>query len=172
MNHVVLLGNLAGEPEFKELKPPTDDEPGKAVCNFRLAVNRHGIDHTDFFTVVTWNRQAYLTKQFLTKGRQVLVEGRLHHSVWASDDGPRSRVEVIAQRVEWLGGPKIAQADRNEPPASDDFAGGGGGSGDFARDGGSDTAVILGEARSVDGALDAADGLNVGDELPSEPAYG
>ena len=100
MNVTVLVGNLATDPELRHTSG------GRAVCTFRLAVSRPGGSEADFFTVVAWERQAEVCKEYLTIGRRVAVEGRLHHSTWEVEDGKRSKVEVIAHRVEMLGGPR------------------------------------------------------------------
>lgn len=109
MNVCVLVGNLATDPELRQTSG------GRAVCSFRLAVSRPGGTDADFFTVVAWERQAEICKQYLSIGRRVAVEGRLHHSTWQVDVAPaaegeqqrsnrRSKVELIAHRVELLGG--------------------------------------------------------------------
>jgi len=99
MNIVALVGNLATDPELRHTSS------GRAVCTFRLAVSRHAADQADFFTVVTWERQAEVCKEYLRIGRRVSVEGRLHHTTWEAEEGKRrSRVEVIAHRVQMLGG--------------------------------------------------------------------
>lgn len=101
MNIVALVGNLATDPEFRR----TNGE--HALCTFRLAVSRSNGTDADFFTVVTWDRQAEVCRDHLSIGRRVAVEGRLHHSTWtAEDDTRRSRVEVIAHRVHMIGPPR------------------------------------------------------------------
>ncbi|MCW2974485.1 MAG: hypothetical protein JWN72_2758 [Thermoleophilia bacterium] len=97
MNIVALVGNLASEPELRQTAG------GRAVCTFRIAVNRAGGEQADFFTVVAWERQAEICKEYLALGRRVAVEGRMHHSTWETDDGRRSKVEVIAHRVDLIG---------------------------------------------------------------------
>jgi single-strand DNA-binding protein len=109
MNLVAMIGNTATEPEFKHTPG------GKAVCTFRLAVSRPGGDQADFVTVVAWERQAEVCAQYLQIGRRVAIEGRLHHSVWKTEDGERrSRLEVVAHRVHLLG----AKRDTASRPAA------------------------------------------------------
>lgn len=108
MNIVALVGNVASEPELRHTSG------GRAVCTFRLAVSRPGADQADFFTVVAWERQAEVCAEYLATGRRIAVDGRLHHSTWEVDDGKRSKVEVVAHRVELLGRPRGADA-----PATD-----------------------------------------------------
>lgn len=104
MNIVALVGNLATDPELRHTAG------GRAVCTFRVAVSRPGGEQADFFTVVSWERQAEVCARYLAVGRRVAIDGRLHHSTWEAEDGRRSKVEVVAHRVEMLGKPR-----RDEP---------------------------------------------------------
>ncbi len=113
MNMVALVGNLATDPELRHTAG------GKAVCTFRVAVSRPGGEQADFFTVIAWERQAEVCKQYLTIGRRVAIDGRLHHATWEVEDGKRSKVEVIAHRVEMLGRSRRDDPDRELAPASD-----------------------------------------------------
>ena len=76
------------------------------MCSFRVAVSRPGAAEADFFTVVCWERQAEVAKEYIHVGRRIAVDGRLRHSTWqveAKDGSPaqrRSKVEIIAHRVE------------------------------------------------------------------------
>lgn len=101
MNHVALIGNLATDPELRTTGS------GKAVASFRLAISRPGSDTADFVSVVAWEKTAQVVKEYLTKGRRVAVEGRLHHNTWKTEDGQsRSTIEIVANRVHMLGGPR------------------------------------------------------------------
>ena len=101
MNLVSLIGNLATDVELRELAE------NRKVASFVLAVDRIGSDEADFFRVAAWNRQAELCDQYLSKGRHVGVEGRLRSSSWEDGEGKRrSSVEIVASRVEFLGGPR------------------------------------------------------------------
>ena len=119
MNMVALVGNLASEPQLRQTGN------GRAVCTFRVAVSRVGGEQADFFTVVAWERQAEVCQEFLTLGRRVGIEGRLHHSTWEAAEGRRSKVEVVAHRVELLGNRPRSEADTRaaaEAIADDPFA--------------------------------------------------
>ena len=106
MNIVVLAGNLTRDPELRSTPG------GTAVANLGLAVNRAWVDkdgekkeETAFITVVAWGRVAETCGEFLRKGAPVLVEGRLQSRSWETDDGAkRSVLEVVAGRVQFLGG--------------------------------------------------------------------
>lgn len=110
------VGRLARDPELRYTPK------GTAVANLRIAVPRIGEDDTaDFFDVVTWDKQAEACAEYLTKGRQVLVEGRLRQQTWQDKDTNenRSRVEITAQRVQFLDGPRQSESTT----ADDDTAG-------------------------------------------------
>jgi single-strand DNA-binding protein len=113
MNIVALVGNLATDPELRQTSG------GRAVCSFRVAVSRPGGTEADFFTVVAWERQAEVCAEFLGVGRRVAIDGRLHHSTWSTEDGRRSKVEVIAHRVEMLGKQRRDEVDVDFAPAID-----------------------------------------------------
>ncbi len=99
MNLVALIGNLATEVELKDLG---DD---RQVANFVLAVDRLGNEEADFIRVSAWNKQAETCSRYLTKGRQVALDGRLRSSSWEDADGnKRSAIEVVAHRVQFLSG--------------------------------------------------------------------
>lgn len=96
---VTLIGNLATEVGLREVGT------GKKVATFVLAVDRAGRDGgADFVNVSAWDRQAELCAEYLGKGRRVAVDGRLKSRSWEEDGKRRSAVEVVARRIEFLGG--------------------------------------------------------------------
>jgi len=104
-NQVTLMGNLTRDPELRSTPN------GQSVCSFGLALNRgyKGTDGTwqevtDFVNIVAWGPLGERVAQYITKGRPVLVSGRLQSSQWEQDGQKRSKVEVIAQDVTFLGG--------------------------------------------------------------------
>ena len=100
MNVVTLIGNLATDVELRDVGEE------RQVASFVLAVDRPGKDEADFFKVSTWNKQAETCARYLTKGRRVALDGRLKSSSWEDSDGnKRSRVEVVANRVQFLSSP-------------------------------------------------------------------
>ena len=100
MNKVILVGRLAQDPEVKYT------QSGKAVSTFSLAVSRRvgqGQESTDFIPIVAWEKLAEIIGNNLTKGRRILVEGRLQIRSYEAQDGQKRRVaEVIAQNIEFL----------------------------------------------------------------------
>ena len=97
MNSVNLIGNLTRDPELKATQSDT------SVCSMRVAINGRN-DQADYVDVTAFGKLAETAAQYLAKGRQVAISGRLSSSEWQTDDGQkRSRVEVIAQDVRFLG---------------------------------------------------------------------
>ena len=105
LNKVMLIGNVGKDPEMRYTAN------GHAVTTFSVAVNRNfqspdgeRREETDWFEIVTWNKLAELCSQFLQKGRQAYIEGRLQTRSWEGQDGQkRYRTEVVAQTVLFLG---------------------------------------------------------------------
>jgi single-strand DNA-binding protein len=122
LNKVMLIGNVGKDPEMRYTAN------GKAVTTFTIACNRtfnspdgERREETDWFDVVTWEKLAELCSQFLQKGRQAYVEGRLQTRSWEGQDGQkRYRTEVVAQTVLFLGsgGGGAARAERAEDAGS------------------------------------------------------
>lgn len=105
-NQVILMGNLTRDPELRQTPN------GQSVCSFSLALNRSykGADGnwqeaTDYIDVVAWGPLGERVAQYLTKGRPCLVNGRLQSRSWEQDGQKRSKVEVNANDVTFLGGP-------------------------------------------------------------------
>jgi single-strand DNA-binding protein len=99
VNVVTLIGNLATDVELRDV------QPDKKVATFLLAVDRPGRDAgADFISVATWNRQAEVCAEYLAKGAQIAVDGRLRTRSWDDTDGKRrSATEVVANHVQFLG---------------------------------------------------------------------
>jgi single-strand DNA-binding protein len=99
VNVVTLIGNLATDVELREVGPE------KKVASFVLAVDRANRDGgADFVSVSAWDRQAELCAEYLGKGRRIAVDGRLKSRSWEEEGKRRSAIEVVARRVEFLGG--------------------------------------------------------------------
>ncbi|MGD2251987.1 MAG: single-stranded DNA-binding protein [Anaerolineales bacterium] len=111
-HRIVLVGNLGRDPEMRYTPS------GQAVTNLSVATNRTYTDssgeqvkETVWFRVSVWGKQAEACHQYLRKGRQVLVEGRMNGDengnprIWTAQDGtPRASFEITAQTVRFLGG--------------------------------------------------------------------
>lgn len=107
LSRVILIGNLGSDPEMRYAPD------GRPVTSFRMATNRRyttssgeNREETDWFRVTVWGKQAEQCNQFLGKGRQVYVDGRLHARNWQGQDGQmRTSLEVTANQVLFLGKP-------------------------------------------------------------------
>jgi len=96
-----VVGNATRDSELHHTKS------GKPVSNLRVAVNRRagGEEHTQFFTVVCFDRLAETTAEYVKKGGLLYVEGRLEQRSFTDDEGKeRGAVEIIASDVQFLGG--------------------------------------------------------------------
>ena len=100
-NRVILAGNLTRDPELRF----TND--GIPVCSFGLAVNRvrSKSEEVDFFDISAWRELGETIANYKKKGDPILVEGRLQFRTWEAQDGSkRSKVDVTADNVQFLGG--------------------------------------------------------------------
>ena len=106
VNKVMLLGNLTRDPELRYTPQ------GSAVCEFALALNHvytnkqtgQKVEEVSFIDIVAWGRTAELAAEYLKKGRQVHVEGRLKQDRWESPEGKKmSKVRVTAEAVTFVG---------------------------------------------------------------------
>jgi single-strand DNA-binding protein len=102
INRVIIVGRLTNDVELKYIPS------GSAVARFGIAVGgrprQDGADSVSFFTVVVWGKAAETCSNYLAKGKQVALDGRLEQRSWTAQDGSRrSVVEVVAERVEFLG---------------------------------------------------------------------
>ncbi|WP_126993618.1 single-stranded DNA-binding protein [Thermosipho globiformans] len=99
-NKVVLVGRLTRDPEVKQTIN------GTIVATFTIAVNRsnkRGNDEVDFIRIVTFSRLAEFVQNYLTKGRLVLVEGKLRINRWQTSDGQnRTTPEIWADQVTFM----------------------------------------------------------------------
>jgi single-strand DNA-binding protein len=111
INQVVLVGRLTRDAELKYTNT------GSAVSKFSLAINRRRksgdqwVEEASFFNVVVWGRVAEALSPYLVKGKQVGVNGELRQSRWEQDGQPRSRVEVVANNIQLLGGRGAPQGE-------------------------------------------------------------
>ena len=117
-NQVILMGNLTRDPELRTTPN------GQSVCSFSLALNRsykggdgEWKEMTDFIDIVAWGPLGERVAQYLTKGRPALVSGRLQSRRWEQDGQKRSKVEVVANDVTFLGGGGAAPTGGDEPAA-------------------------------------------------------
>ena len=109
VNKVILIGNLGADPEVKYLST------GTTVANFRMAttenrVNRAGekTTFTEWHRIVAFGKLAEICGEYLNKGKQVYIEGRLRTRSWEDKDGNRKWVtEIVATQMQMLGAPGV-----------------------------------------------------------------
>jgi len=128
VNKVILVGNLGRDPEVRSTPS------GQPVATFSLATNRKWKDQsgnrqeeTEWHNIVCWGRQAEIAGQYLTKGKQIYVEGRLQTRSWEDKQSgeKKYRTEVICQNFQMLGArggyDGGAQSPASSPEAPGDF---------------------------------------------------
>ncbi len=134
LNKAIIAGNLTRDPEIRSLPS------GAKVCNFSIATNRvwkdkDGVQQksADFHNIVVFGRQAETSAQYLKKGQQALVEGRIQTRSWEDQKGEKKyRTEVVADRVQF--GAKGSGSDSS----SDDSYDSTGSESDQSEEGGDD----------------------------------
>ena len=105
VNKVILIGNLGRDPEMRQTKS------GDQVASFSIATSWFKKDEngerqkqTEWHKIVAWNRLAEICNEYLTKGRQVYIEGRLQTNEWTDSDGnKRYTTEIVASEMQMLG---------------------------------------------------------------------
>lgn len=116
-NRIVIMGNLTRDPEYKQLTS------GTAVCKLGLATNRQFknkqtgsmVQEVCYIDVDVWGAQAESCRQYLQKGRPVLVEGRIKFDSWEDQNGQtRSKHSIVADRVVFLASGAMAEVDNAE----------------------------------------------------------
>lgn len=123
-NKIIIVGNLGRDPELRYTPQ------GTAVCDFSVATNEkrkdasgESKDETTWFRVTFWGRQAEVASQYLSKGRQVYIEGRLRMREWTDKDGKvRTSLEVTGNELQLLGSrgdemPNVSAAAASKPAA-------------------------------------------------------
>lgn len=127
-NKVVLMGNLTRDPELRTT--PT----GQTVCSFSLAINRtwknqngEQQEAVDYIDCTIWGKPAEIINQYMKKGSGILVSGRLQQRSWEQEGQKRSKVEVLVEDFNFVGGAgdgggsssyTQAQSTSNSAPAS------------------------------------------------------
>jgi single-strand DNA-binding protein len=121
VNKVILVGNLGRDPEIRYTPG------GKAVARFPVATGEVWTDaegnrqeRTEWHNIVVWGKQAETCSQYLSKGRQVFVEGSIRSRAYDDRDGNKRYItEIIGQRVQFLGG-RGGEAGASAPPGADE----------------------------------------------------
>ena len=116
LNKVMIIGHLGRDPEMRYTPS------GKPVTTFNVATNRSwntsdGVrrTETEWFNIVTWSNLAEICNQYLVKGQQVYIEGRLQTRHWEDDEGNRhSSVEIVANEMIMLGTRRSNEDNKEE----------------------------------------------------------
>jgi single-strand DNA-binding protein len=143
-NKVILLGNLTRDVELRHT------QGGQALAKFGMAMNRRYTtqsgeqkEETCFVDLTAWGKQAEILNQYVRKGSQLFVEGRLQYSTWEGEGGKRSKLEVVVENFQFVGsrtggsggggdeGGGERRAGGNRKPAPQQEAGGEGDYGDI-----------------------------------------
>lgn len=105
VNKVILIGNLGKDPEIRYT------QNGTAVANFSLATtdswtkDGEKTERTEWHNIVVWARLAEICNEYLQKGKQIYIEGRIQTRKWEDRDGnTRYTTEIVAQNMQMLGG--------------------------------------------------------------------
>ena len=131
INKVILVGNLGKDPELSYLPS------GQSVAKFSLATSRSYKDksgelkeETEWHNIVAWGKLGEICAQYLSKGRQAYIEGRIQTRTWEGRDGnKRTSVDIVASDVQMLGGrgeggsggaPRSSSETRSSAPAAED----------------------------------------------------
>jgi single-strand DNA-binding protein len=124
LNKVMLIGNLGQDPEMRYTPS------GRPLTKFQMAVNRSWTSadgekksETEWFNIVAWGKLAEICNQYLTKGRRVYIEGRLHTRSWKDDNGSNhSSVEITAKEMIMLDEGSIEEETSDqESPSEEDY---------------------------------------------------
>ncbi len=102
-NRVILVGNLTRDPELRYIPSGTAvSEIGLAV-NDRVKKGDQWVDETTFVDITLWGRTAEVANEYLSKGSNILIEGRLKLDSWEKDGQKRSKLRVVADKMQMLG---------------------------------------------------------------------
>ncbi len=117
-NRVVLMGNLTRDPELRYISSGTAvSEIGLAV-NDRVKKNDQWVDEATFVDVTLWGRTAEVANEYLSKGSNILIEGRLKYDTWEKDGQKRSKLRVVAEKMQMVGGRNGGGGGGGSRPAS------------------------------------------------------
>ena len=104
-NRVILVGNLTRDVDLKYLQSGTAvTEVGLAVNDRRKAASGEWVEETTFVDVTLWGRTAEVASEYLSKGSPILIEGRLKLDQWETDGQKRSKLRVVADKMQMIGG--------------------------------------------------------------------
>ncbi|MDR1923365.1 MAG: single-stranded DNA-binding protein [Planctomycetaceae bacterium] len=104
-NRVILAGNLTRDPELRHIPSGTSvTDIGLAINDRRKLPTGEWVEDVTFVEITLWGRTAEIVCQFLTKGSPALIEGRLKYEAWEAEGQKRSKLKIVGERVEFIGG--------------------------------------------------------------------
>jgi single-strand DNA-binding protein len=103
-NRVILVGNLTRDVELRYTQGGTAVTEAGIAVNDRVKRNNEWVDETTFVDVTLWGRTAEVASEYLSKGSSILIEGRLKLDSWEQEGQKRSKLRVVADRMQMLGG--------------------------------------------------------------------
>ncbi len=123
LNKVTIIGHLGRDPEMRYTPS------GRPVTTFSVATNRSWTTSdgerktdTEWFNVVAWNKLAEICNQYLVKGQQVYIEGRLQSRRWEDSNGTKhTSVEIVANEMIMLGDRRPGEDISDDEPVEDEF---------------------------------------------------
>lgn len=124
LNKVMLIGRLTRDPQMRYTPSQT------AICEFGLAVGRkfktatgESREETAFIDCTCWGKGGEIFNQYMTKGKQVFIEGRLKYDTWEDKNGggKRSKLSVVVDNFQFLGGPGDNPRGGGQPAADGDY---------------------------------------------------
>ena len=118
INKAILMGRLTRDPELRHTGS------GTPVCSFSIAIdNGYGDNRqTDFINCVAWNKTAEFVEKYFTKGRMIIVVGRISTRTWEGQDGKKNYVtEVVASEVSFGESKRAADDNGYSAPQRQDF---------------------------------------------------
>ena len=118
---VILIGRLTKDPELRYTPKGTPVASFSLAINYRYKQNDERKDETTFIDIVVFGKPAEFCGQYLNKGSAVIVDGRLQQRRWESDGQQKSKIEVVAQSVNFLPGSK-KDAPAESSSGEGDFA--------------------------------------------------
>lgn len=104
-NRVILVGNLTRDPEMRYIPSGTAvAEFGMAISGGHKSASGEWVEETTFVDITVWARTAEIASEYLTKGSPVLIEGRLKYDSWEKEGKKHSKLRVVGERMQMLGG--------------------------------------------------------------------
>jgi single-strand DNA-binding protein len=114
-NRVILVGNITRDPELRYIPSGTAVSDITLAVNDRVKRNDQWVEETTFVDVTLWGRTAEVANEYLSKGSPLLVEGRLKLDRWEKDGQKHSKLRVVGERMQMLGGRGGGAGGSREP---------------------------------------------------------